>query len=137
MKSIKYNPLLKELLAEDSLEGVRRRSLEQGMTIAHHRRQRANWAKGALVSAAVVTMVCLLGPGWRSRSARRQVPGEPVPNTAMVASVASTAKGPAAVRFISDEELLAFFPGRSLALIGPPGHKTLFFLDQVSLSKQD
>jgi hypothetical protein len=34
------------------------------------------------------------------------------------------------VRVISDEELFALFPGRSLALVGPPGHQQLVFLDE-------
>jgi hypothetical protein len=43
---------------------------------------------------------------------------------------AVTENRPAAtVKRISDEELLALFPGRSLALIGPPGHQELVFLD--------
>ena len=35
-----------------------------------------------------------------------------------------------AIRFISDDELLALFPGRPWALIGSPERKTLLFLDQ-------
>lgn len=33
-------------------------------------------------------------------------------------------------KVISDEELFALFPGRSLALIGSPGHQKLVFLDR-------
>jgi hypothetical protein len=36
-----------------------------------------------------------------------------------------------AVEFISDAELLALFPGRPLALIGPAGRQELVFPDQT------
>jgi hypothetical protein len=35
------------------------------------------------------------------------------------------------VKFINDEELLALFPGRPLALVGKPGEQQLVFLDQL------
>lgn len=38
--------------------------------------------------------------------------------------------GSASVRFISDDELLSMFPGRSVALIGAPGRQQFVFLDQ-------
>jgi hypothetical protein len=34
-----------------------------------------------------------------------------------------------AIQFISEDELLAQFPGRSVALIGPPANRRLVFLD--------
>jgi hypothetical protein len=34
------------------------------------------------------------------------------------------------IKVISDEELFALFPRRSLALIGSPGHQKLVFLDR-------
>jgi hypothetical protein len=33
------------------------------------------------------------------------------------------------VKIISDDELFALFPGRSMALIGTPGQQQLVFLD--------
>ena len=45
--------------------------------------------------------------------------------------IASQPKTPLtpAVKTITDDELFALFPGRSMALIGKPGHQELVFLD--------
>jgi len=135
MKRSNHSPLLKDLLADDSLETVRRQSLQRGMTLARRRRQRAGWTKGALFSALLLVALWLSLPAKRSPSARNQVPHGPVAtDAASVAITTPSAKDPVAVRFISDDELLALFPGRSLALIGPPGRNTLIFLESSLMS---
>ena len=133
MKPSKHNPILKGLLAEDSLEVVRRRSLEQGMAITRHRRRRTNWAKGAIASVLLVATMCLLMPRRQPPFTRDVATGQPTANPTRISAVAAATRNSAVVRFISDEELLALFPGRSLALVGPPGHKELVFLEQESL----
>ena len=50
----------------------------------------------------------------------------PGPQQSIVATAPPEESG---VKMISDEELFALFPGRSLALIGKPGHQQLVFLD--------
>ncbi len=130
MKPPKHNPMLTELLTEDSLDVVRRRSLALGLAVARRRRHRANWTKSALIS---VVAICLFVWMWQGEFVRNRVSSQ-TSETKITTAVGQNAKNPAAVRFISDEELLALFPGRSLALIGPPGHKELVFLDQTALS---
>ena len=130
-----HDQLLKELLADESLEMVRHQSLERGMAAARRRRQRAGWTKGGLISVLLLAALWLLIPTPQRPAARNQVAHEQVTtNPATVATVVPSVKVPASVRFISDDELLALFPGRSLALLGPPGRKTLVFLDQPSVS---
>ena len=133
MKPAKHDPLLKELLADASLEAVRRQSLEQGMAVARRRRQRANWAKGGLIAASLVAALWLLIPIKQNPAARNRVAHAPAATNAVVpATDSSAARNRATVLFISDDELLALFPGRSLALIGPPGRMTLVFLEPSS-----
>jgi len=61
------------------------------------------------------------------------------PDHSLDGSHTPTASGPvvapqlppaAPIKSISDEELFALFPGRQLALIGPPGDQRLVILDQ-------
>lgn len=132
MKRSNHDPLLKELLADESLEAVWRQSLAQGMAIARRRRQRAHWAKRGVISAMLVAALWLLIPFKQNPSARHEgVRASAATSGVGLATVTPAAeKAVAPVRFISDDELLALFPGRSLALIGPPGQKTLVFLDQ-------
>ncbi len=137
MKSSDHDPILKEILADESLEAVRWKSLEQGLAIARGRKQRVRWAKAGFVVAALGAALWLLVPNKRSLVARDQMTRAPVkPTPAHLATVTPDTKGPAPVRFVSDDELLALFPGRSLAMIGPPGRKTLVFLDQLGEQSQ-
>lgn len=131
MSHEEHNPMLRELLAEDSLEAVRQKSLEQGMAIVRRRRRRSRWTRAALGASAVVTALCFLVPTRRSSSARNQTPERPTGQPTIVVNPAPAAEDSPPVRFISDEELLALFPGRSRALIGPPGHQELVFLGTV------
>jgi hypothetical protein len=41
------------------------------------------------------------------------------------------AEAAAPIKVISDEDLLALFPDRSMALLGPPGQQQLVFLDKA------
>jgi hypothetical protein len=55
-------------------------------------------------------------------------------NTEAASFNTTAARNPATIRFIPDDESLASFPGRSLALISPPGEMTLVFLEPASAS---
>jgi hypothetical protein len=136
MKHSNYDPVLKGILADESLETLRRRSLAQGQAITRRRRHRAVWAKAWLFSAiSLGALGLLLAVASRSRTGSPMARG-PAPTNALILAKATTSlKQPAAVRFISDDELLALFPGRPLALVGPPGQKTLLFLDQSPTDK--
>ena len=41
------------------------------------------------------------------------------------------------IKLITDEELFALFPGRSVALIGKPGHQQLVFLNTQTQASTD
>lgn len=122
MKRSEQEQLLGELLDSERLTEVRGSSLELGLAHLRRRRQRERVMRGLLVAAVplALLLVVLLTP----TSPRRVLPVK-------VASSAVTAAS-TPVKFITDDELLALFPGRSLALVGKPGQQQLVFLDQRS-----
>src|SRR5262245_56681510 len=127
MKRHEEDQLLKELLAGEELSEFRRRSFDSGLEALRRTRRRRRVVRG--VALAVCPLILALA-FWLSRtppSPEVRViapPKPPEPNRALAAS-----RPAATIKRISDEELLALFPGRSMALIGPPGHQELVFLD--------
>jgi hypothetical protein len=116
---------LNEILGSDEVSGFRQASLEQGLAAFRKTRSRRRAVRtGALVALpALLAAVVLI----------HQRPTSPVTSVTSVPVARQTAAPPHAttsVKFITDEELFALFPNRSLALIGPPGHQQLVFLDQ-------
>jgi len=125
MRRSEQEQLLNDILAERDLSHLREITLQSGLLAlqAHRKRRRA---RRTLVLAAVPF---LLGSvfliDWRIRPMRGSAPG-----TAATAAGALLQKEDSGVKIISDDELFALFPNRSLALVGKPGHQELVFLDQ-------
>jgi hypothetical protein len=125
MKHPEENPLLKEILADEQLSVLRHTLLHQGLKeMRRARRLRRASRLGLLALVPVLLMVTLTGPKRIQETASQ--PSIPAPPQASVAAAPPPESG---VKTISDEELFALFPGRSLALIGKPGHQQLVFLD--------
>ena len=125
MKHPDENPLLREILADEPLTALRRTSLEQGLeAMRRTRRFRRSAGVGTLALVPVLLIVALT----LHKRAQETVstPPTPGPPPARVVAAPPEERG---VKMISDEELFALFPGRSLALIGKPGHQQLVFLD--------
>ena len=125
MKRHEEDPLLKELLGGEELSAFRRGSLERGLdAVRQARRQREAFRIGAMAAGPLLLAASLFLYQSRNR------PAEPA---AVIASRAPAAASPLAepapIRYIGDDELFALFPGRSMALIGAPGHQELVFLD--------
>jgi hypothetical protein len=117
MKSRDQDRIWRGVFAGEDLDPIRRASLEAGLSFLRKRRRRRRfWAVAGSVAplAAVLAIVAYRGRGG-------------APGSGPVAS-ASTPAAPA-VKFIDDAELLAAFPDRAVALIGPPGNQQLRFLD--------
>ena len=129
MKRHEADRLLSELLAGDALSGFRRASLEEGLALIRRRRRArraGRWCVLALLPLAFGAGVLW---SWPARvrpvsAARSHAPGVP-------GQTASTGS----VRIINDEELMALFAGRPLALVGRPGHQQLLFLDQPAAGR--
>ena len=119
MKPSDQDRLLRELLDDESLEGLRRATLAQGLAHLRARRRRRAALSGA---AGVVALVVVTAIAFR--------PAAPAP----LAAVAPTRATVSEVKEISDAELFALFPGRAMALIGPPGRQQFVFLDRPDLA---
>ena len=123
MKHPNENPLLKEILADEQLTALRHASLNQGLdTMRRTRRVRRAVHMGTLVFVPVL-LIAVFTLHKLTQDATKE------PQTQRQASVAIAQPEESSVKFISDEELFALFPGRSLALIGKPGHQHLVVLD--------
>jgi hypothetical protein len=116
-KSADHERLLQETLGE--AEDLRAASLEGTLaamrSVRRRRRVQKVIAAGALVILALV---------WWFRT---ELP-RPV-KTIIAKTVGPAAKVESAVSFISEDELLAQFPDRAVALVGPPTNRRLVFLD--------
>ena len=122
---MKRNPLLKEILADEQLSKLRHASLTQGLDTMRrarrrHRAQRVGTL--ALLPVLLIMALTLHKPMEESTS-------KPSTSGTQRANVASAQPNESGVKIISDEELFALFPGRSVALVGKPGHQQLVFLD--------
>ncbi|HXP58972.1 MAG TPA: hypothetical protein VN829_00705 [Dongiaceae bacterium] len=124
MKRHEADRLLSELLAGDALSDFRRSSLEEGLALIRRRRRArraGRWCVLALLPLAFGAGVLL---SWPARVRPVSVADS------HAARVPGQSAGAGSVRIINDEELMALFAGRPLALVGRPGHQQLLFLDQ-------
>jgi hypothetical protein len=109
---------LDELVAGEEISEFRRASLDRTLAAVRSRNRRRRAVRAGFLAAVPVVAAVILF---------LRMPGIERPKNPEAAP-AQRAEAPA-VRQITDEELLALFPGRSLALVGPPGQQRLMFLD--------
>jgi hypothetical protein len=119
MKRSDQERLLREILADANVEQARAAALQAG--VAHLRQRRQRHAMLTSAAAALVVLVSL------TVLMRRQVVPEAPPT-------ANTPAPAPRVRFVNDEQLLALFPDRPVALVGRPGEQKLIFLDATGAS---
>lgn len=135
MNPSNQDDFLREIVADADLETVRERTLWQGVRQMRARRRRRRLTA---ITAAIVPLVMLVALVWRP-SLLRVRSTRPLAMAASLSPAASLsdkrANGSfsptktAAVKIINKDQLLALFPGRSMALIGKPGRQELVFLD--------
>ena len=116
MKQTEQDRLLNEILNEDELSAFRQLSLDRTVAFVRRQRQRRSIVRTCVLACA--PLLVLLGVLLRWAPVSSVKPDD-------TASSAPAVR----VKFISDEELFALFPGRQMALIGKPGHQQLVFLD--------
>ena len=122
MKPSEKQKLLAEILPGEDAADFERASLARGLAGLRRRRRR-----GYLIRASALVVVVglvTLGIFLKEHDAVRRGAADTQLASAPAAVVAPH------VEVISDDELLAMFPGRSLALIGKPGQQRLVFLDK-------
>lgn len=132
MKRNERDQLLNEILTGEEVSGVRRASLERGLVAVRRARHRRAVRAAVLMALPVVLALAVV---LRQRPVTQPALAPAAPSTAPAPTTVSPARSATSVRLISDEELLAMFPGRSLALIGPPGQQHLVFLDRAGRKK--
>src|SRR5687767_3258309 len=107
--------LLSALFSED--ESAQAASLNDAIAFFHRAHARRNALRLSGVGAAVAAALFLL---WSQ-----------LPKPAARSIADRTPPFPAAeIEIVSDEELLAEFPGRAVALVGPSWNRQLIFLDE-------
>jgi hypothetical protein len=118
------NPLLEDLL--DDTESLRATSLERGLAVLRQTRRARQRRPAVFAGAAVLLAAALL-------IANRERPGDAPAKPQPIASIVSPARpDEARIEVISDDELLAQFPDRAVAIVGPADQRQLIFLDVAS-----
>jgi len=125
MKHPDKTPLLKEILADEPLAALRHASLHQGIDTM----RRARRARRAVRVGTFALVPVLLIAALTLHKLTQETISQPSTQAPQPESVAAIELEKSGVKVISDEELFALFPGRSLALIGKPGHQQLVVLD--------
>jgi len=130
-------PLLDAILSNDGLAEARAKSLAQMLAAARQRQRRRRAAR--TVALGLTPVMCVAGLLLCLRSAaplsrRAAAPGRAAASPARVPQT-TPQPGPG-VKVVTDDELLALFPGRAVGLIGPPGRQKLVFLDEARYRTQ-
>jgi len=115
--------LLRDMLATET--PLRESTLQAGLAALRHRRR---WRA---VRAAMVTVApLLLLAAWllRAKQLRHDLASHSTRGP-IVAVTDVTVEG-TRIRVLSDEDLLSFFPGRPVALVGSPGQQQLLLFDE-------
>jgi hypothetical protein len=127
MKPFENDKVLREILTGDEVADFRQASLQAGLLAMRRQRLQRQVAHAAMLVLIPVFLATL----WfgRTHSPRRAASSDPAIELAGQKSTS--------IKFISDEELFALFPNRSVALIGQPGHQQLVFLDESRIKTQN
>ena len=127
MRRTEQDHLLKDLLSGDELAEFRRASLELSLKAMATRRTRRQVLRACAGCSLLLALAAAVLGSWLPAHLTGSKSVVPVPEVAGSPTRAHTGSG--SVKFISDDELMALFPDRAVALIGKPGHQQLVFLD--------
>lgn len=114
---------MEPILAGDELDALRKDSLAGMLQVARRRR----WTRR--ISAACATACMIAAGAWLLMPHS----GSTIPDD-LAPRVTSATPHAQSIKRISDAELLALFPGQTLALIGPPGNQRLLILSEAPAS---
>jgi len=126
MKHPEHDRLLNDIVTGEELADFREASLQQALAAIRQQQRRQRSLR--LAALAAVPIIVALGIVF-SRSPQLPVPEIGASNRSP-AAVFSAPLRPAPVKLINDDELLALFPDRPVALIGKPGQQQVVFLDK-------
>ena len=120
MKPADRERLLREILSDEHLESLRAESLDRTLAFAAKRKRFQLRVRAAAACAALIgTGLIAIKTGDGSKPA----PGHatPLATAPEIASAPPTPSRSGRVEIITDQQLLALFPGQSAALVGAPG----------------
>lgn len=122
-KRIEHEELLTDVLGQD--EQCRATTLGDGLAAV--RRVRARRRVGRLTAsvAAPLAVIAVMLILQSHRPTPRLTSQMGAPSAPAVKTIEGTS-----IRILSDEELLDFFKGRPVALVGSPGHQRLLLFDE-------
>jgi len=121
-----HDELLNEVLSESAPQNFREASLLRTLTSA--RRHRRTRSALHVVGATGICFALLAGVIWHQRNSSSTANNRPE-SVAPIQASAPTVPG-TNIRLVSDDELLAMFPDRPVALLGPPDKRQFVFLDE-------
>lgn len=128
-----HDELLNEVFSESASDDFRAALLER--TLVSACRQRRLRRAGRVCGTTVFCVALLAAVFWQTREAateRLTKNGTQSPSAPQteVPTVPGTS-----IRLVSDDELLAMFPDRPVALVGPPENQRFVFLDELHGAK--
>ncbi len=126
MKRGDQDHLLKEILTGDELSEFRQVSLETGLAALRQEAARRHRRRASLLAC----LPLCLAVAFLLRQSTHPTIRPTEASRPSGAATGPTQPGLPDIRFINDEQLLALFPGRAVALIGRPGEQQLVFLDE-------
>jgi hypothetical protein len=119
MNSRETDRILKEVLATDATDRLRSASLEQGLALMRRRRHVQGIIRAYAVICLLLAPLAILMISHSSKSvAPTLASGSPVKPVSLPK-----------IERITDAELLALFPGQTIALVGAPGDQRLIVAD--------
>lgn len=138
MKSPEPDDLLEAIISNEEIEVLRVTSLERMLAVSRRSRQRRRIAgrMAFCLAGAAGIMILITELFWPAFPVvqRAQLPANRAIAPSKTQELIPARESEQGVKIISDEELLALFPGRPVALIGPPGRQRLIFLDEPDSS---
>ena len=116
MKRSEQDRLLREILADETLEQRRAATLAGMLGDLRRRKRRRALATSGIATLMIGLSIAVVAQRRLAAPPEREIVPPPRPTVAR----------------ISDEQLLALFADRSVALVGRPGEQQLVFLDAVN-----
>jgi hypothetical protein len=123
MNSKESQRIVREVLASDAVERVREASLEQGLACLRRRRHMRQTVQVCAIACLLLATGSIFVSLWM-----RHQDSERISSFSGHRSTLQASKGPEIQR-ITDAELLALFPGQTVALVGAPGDQRFLVLD--------
>lgn len=128
MKGEDQNRLMRELFEDEQQARLRRESLARGVETLRQVRRRRTLLRATVYTALplLALLLFVFRPPTPHPPQTKQALSSPV--VGVPGDGLKPAQSPGGIALLTDEELFALFPGRSMALVGESGNQKLLFL---------